>query len=121
VSSHQLVEIQHTCDRVAILTQGRCIASGTVEDVLQRGHRATLRVGVPDLAAGLQVLEDAGIRARRNHTALEVELPAGEAGRVSEALGRQGIWVTELHAEEANLEDVFLELTAASALEEVLR
>ena len=121
VSSHQLVEIQHTCDRVAILTQGRCIASGTVEDVLQRGHRTTLRVGVPDPDVGLAVLRDAGISARANHTALEVDVPAGGAARVSEALGRQGIWVTELHAEEATLEDVFLELTAPPALEEVLR
>jgi len=120
VSSHQLVEIQHTCDRVAILTQGRCIAAGTVEDVLQRGRRTTLRVGVPDLAAGLAVLRDAGIKARTNHTALEVELPAGEAARVSEALGRQGIWVTELHAEEATLEDVFLQLTTMPTLEEAL-
>jgi ABC-2 type transport system ATP-binding protein len=121
VSSHQLVEIQHTCDRVAILTEGRCIASGTVEDVLRRGHRTTLRVAVPDLAAGMAVLHDAGISARRNHTALEVDLPAQDAARVSEALGRQGIWVTELHAEEATLEDVFLALTASPTLEEALR
>ena len=39
VSSHLLTEIQHTCDRVAILTRGRCVAAGTVDDVLQRGHR----------------------------------------------------------------------------------
>jgi len=118
VSSHQLVEIQHTCDRVAILTEGCCIASGTVEDVLQRGHRSKLRVGVPDLAAGLAVLRSAGISARMNHTALEVDLSASEAGSVSEALGRQGIWVTELQAEEATLEDVFLELTQVPTLQE---
>src|SRR5688500_11400837 len=53
VSSHLLVEIQHTCDRVAILTERRCIASGTVEDVLRRGHRPTQRAAVPDRAAGL--------------------------------------------------------------------
>ena len=53
-----------------------------------------------------------------NHTALEVDLSAGEAGSVSEALGRQGIWVTELQAEEATLEDVFLELTQVPTLEE---
>jgi ABC-2 type transport system ATP-binding protein len=125
VSSHQLVEIQHTCDRVAILTAGRCIASGSVEDVLRRGHRTTLRVGVPDLSAGLAVLRSEGISARLDHTALEVDLPAAEAGRVSEVLGRNGIWVTELRAEEATLEDVFLELTTVQTaipdLEEALR
>jgi len=111
VSSHLLVEIQHTCDRVAILTQGRCVATGTVDEVLERGHRTTLRVGVHDLAAGLAVLHEAGIPASRNHTCLEVDLPASEAARVSETLARQELWVTELHADEASLEDVFLELT----------
>ena len=121
VSSHQLVEIQHTCDRVAILTRGRCVTSGRVEDVLQRGRRTTLRVGVPDLSVGLTVLRDAGIAARPNHTALEVDLPVSQAARVSEALGRQGIWVSELHAEEATLEDVFLELTTIPEVEQAVR
>ena len=119
VSSHLLVEIQHTCDRVAILTQGRCVASGSVDEVLQRGHRTTLRVGVADLAAGLAVLVEAGIPTTRNHTCLEVALPASEAARVSEALAQKEIWVTELRHDEATLEDVFLELTTPPALEEV--
>ncbi len=119
VSSHLLVEIQHTCDRVAILTQGRCVATGTVDDVLQRGHRTTLRVGVSDLAAGLTVLRDAGIPATCDHSALVVDLPASEAARVSETLARSQLWVTELTADEATLEDVFLELTTGPALEEV--
>ena len=121
VSSHLLTEIQHTCDRVAILTRGRCVATGTVDDVLQRGHQTTLRVGVHDLAAGLAALHEAGIPATMNHTCLEVALPATEAARVSETLGRRELWVTELHADEATLEDVFLELTADHQLEEASR
>jgi ABC-2 type transport system ATP-binding protein len=121
VSSHLLTEIQHTCDRVAILTRGRCVAAGTVDDVLQRGHQTTLRVTVPDLAAGLAALHEAGIPATQNHTALEVALPAAEAARVSETLGRRELWVTELVADEATLEDVFLELTANPQREEATR
>ena len=37
---------------------------------------------------------------------------------MSETLARQELWVTELHADEATLEDVFLELTTAPTLEE---
>jgi ABC-2 type transport system ATP-binding protein len=119
VSSHLLVEIQHTCDRVAILTQGRCVASGSVDEVLQRGRRTTLRVGVTDLAAGLTALVEAGIPATRNHTCLEVALPASQAALVSETLAQKELWVTELRHDEATLEDVFLELTTPPALEEV--
>jgi ABC-2 type transport system ATP-binding protein len=112
VSSHLLVEIEHTCDRVAILSRGRCVVAGPVHEVVDRGHRSRLRVGLADPDAGLAVLLDAGIPAERNHTCLEVDLPASEAARVSRLLGERDLWVTELHADEATLEEVFLELTA---------
>ena len=121
VSSHLLVEIEHTCDRVAILSRGRCVATGPVSDVLKQGHRSTLRVGVDDLDAGLAVLLDAGIPAARNHSCLVVDLPSTEAARVSQTLARRQLWVTELHRDEATLEDVFLELTAAPIAEEATR
>jgi ABC-2 type transport system ATP-binding protein len=121
VSSHLLVEIEHTCDRVAILSQGRCVAAGPVADVLGRGHRATLLVGVADLDAGLAALRDAGIGAVRNHELLHVDLPPTEAARVSEVLARRALWVTELRTDEVTLEDVFLELTAPPTAMEALR
>jgi ABC-2 type transport system ATP-binding protein len=121
VSSHLLVEIEHTCDRVAILSQGRCVAAGPVADVLRRGASSTLLVGLADLDAGLAALHDAGIPASRNHTLLHVELPPTDAARVSEVLARRALWVTELRTDEVTLEDVFLELTAPSAPQEALR
>src|SRR5438105_9048453 len=45
VSSHLLSEVEHTCDRVAIIAHGRCIASGRVDDLLAGGlarHRVRL-------------------------------------------------------------------------------
>jgi ABC-2 type transport system ATP-binding protein len=119
VSSHLLVEIEHTCERVAILSHGRCVVAGKVREVLRRGHGSRLRVGLADLDAGLAVLLDAGIPAVRNHTCLEVDLPSADAARVSRALGERQLWVTEMHADEATLEDVFLELTTDPTPEEV--
>lgn len=121
VSSHLLVEIEHTCDRVAILSRGRCVAAGSVSDVLLRGHRSSLRVGVADLDAGLLALHEAGIPATRNETHLHIDLPSTQAARVSEALARVQLWVTELRSDEVTLEEVFLELTAAPLPEEALR
>ena len=121
VSSHLLVEIEHTCDQVAILSRGRCVAAGSVSDVLHRGRRSSLLVGVTDLDAGLVALHDAGIPATRNQEYLHVDLPPGEAGRVSQTLARQEVWVTQLVSDEATLEDVFLELTSTPAPEEALQ
>src|SRR5262249_30082377 len=40
LSSHLLGEIEQVCDRVAILARGRCITTGTVDEVLRVGRAA---------------------------------------------------------------------------------
>ncbi|MGH9153475.1 MAG: ABC transporter ATP-binding protein, partial [Acidimicrobiales bacterium] len=64
VSSHLLTEIQATCDRVAILTRGRCVAAGPVDQVLAAGRAGSLVARLDDLAAGAAALAAAGIDAR---------------------------------------------------------
>src|SRR5207248_506755 len=44
VSSHILSEVRQTCDRVAILARGRCVTTGSVTDVLERGGGPALLV-----------------------------------------------------------------------------
>ena len=112
VSSHLLAEIQHTCDRVAILNRGRCITQGTVAEVsAAAGHAATMLVTVDDLSGALAVLDRAGIPSECRDGQLRVGVAAPDAARVSRILGEQGHWVRELRPEERSLEDLFLEMT----------
>jgi ABC-2 type transport system ATP-binding protein len=117
VSSHLLSEVRQTCDRVAILARGRCVAAGPVAEVLSNGHGAGLLVRLDDLEAGRTVLRGAGIQASLAGDALHVDLPPGEAAAVSKALAGEGLYVTELRPDEADLESVFLALTAERPLE----
>ncbi len=123
VSSHLLSEIEQTCDRVAILNRGHCVAHGTVAEVLARSNRAeALVVRTEDVGAAHRVLIDAGMNADHVDGHLRVHVPATEAATVSRLLGTAGHWVTELREEERSLEDRFLELTAGgteSSAEEV--
>jgi ABC-2 type transport system ATP-binding protein len=111
VSSHILSEVQHMCDRVAILARGKFVAGGSVDDVLARGRSNELVVKVPDPATAVEVLSAAGVRATREDDGLRVFLPPVEAARVTEALARQGVYLSELRPAEVSLEDVFLQLT----------
>ncbi|MBA2624566.1 MAG: ATP-binding cassette domain-containing protein [Acidimicrobiia bacterium] len=112
VSSHQLGEIQQTCDRVAILREGRCVLSGAVDEVLTGGRAASFLVRVGDRAAALGALQDAGIRAApAAEGLLLVDEASVDPARVTETLARRRLWVTELRPQERSLEDVFLELT----------
>ena len=111
VSSHILTEVQHVADRVAILANGKVVASGPVRDVLASRAAEGLVVKVRDLPAGVTALERAGFTVTAASDSLTVHTDPKDAERVSMALGREGLWVSELRAVEADLEKVFLELT----------
>jgi len=111
VSSHQLSEVQQMCDRVAILSRGRSVATGKVAEVLARGRRDVLIVKLPELEDGLRALQGAGLEATMDDAALRVSLPASEGARITEILASRGMFLSELRPEEVSLETVFLELT----------
>ena len=112
VSSHILGEVQQTCDRVAILSRGRCVRAGPVDEVLSGGRRTGLIVRLADLQAGMAALAEAGIPAALGDGFIRVDLPPADAEDVTRSLARRRLYLTELRAEEVSLETVFLELTA---------
>ncbi len=114
LSSHLLSEVQHTCDRVAIVAKGRTIVTGTVDEVMASQRTAGLVVRLADTAAGLEVLVGAGFRVHAADGALHVDIPASEAERVTKTLADRQLYLTELRPAEVDLETVFLELTAGT-------
>jgi ABC-2 type transport system ATP-binding protein len=117
VSSHILSEVQQIADRVAILARGECVAAGPVEEVLSAGRARGVIVRLDDLDAGARALADAGLRATVDNEALRVEVAPSEAATVTRILADRGLYLTELRADEIDLETVFLELTADESKE----
>ncbi|MGH9266291.1 MAG: AAA family ATPase, partial [Acidimicrobiales bacterium] len=115
VSSHLLSEVQQTCDRVAVLARGRCVAAGPVDDVLASRRSRGLVVKLADLERGRAALAEAGIGSTLNTDHLRVDLSPAEAERVTRALVGKDLYLTELRPEEISLESVFLDLTGEQA------
>jgi ABC-2 type transport system ATP-binding protein len=113
VSSHQLAEVQVTCDAVAIVDRGRMVAAGPVDEVLRLGGSTGLLVRVDDLARGEAALSVAGFDVTVDETHLRVAAPATAGAHVTRTLADAGQWVSELRVEEVSLEDLFLEITGA--------
>ena len=89
-------------------------------EVLSLGHRARLLVRVPDAGVATAVLARAGIVASAYDPVtqlLYVDVAADAGARVTEVLAREGIYLSELRAEEVDLETVFLELTEGPSRE----
>ena len=63
------------------------------------------------------MLNATGIQASRNGDGLHVAVALDQAATVTKALAAQGLYLTELRPDEADLEAVFLELTSQPPLE----
>jgi ABC-2 type transport system ATP-binding protein len=112
VSSHILSEVRQTCDRVAILSRGRCVAAGPVSEVLAAGATTGVSVRLGDLQAGLRALESAGMQASLTNGVIRVAMPPEDASKITRVLAERGLYLSELRADEQDLEDVFLKLTS---------
>jgi ABC-2 type transport system ATP-binding protein len=125
VSSHILSEVQQVADTVSIIGRGRLLAEGGVDDILARGGTASVRVGVPDPARAAQLLTAAGFRTSPGTPGTVLVSPGTgpdgrpvplDGSRVTRVLAEQGIYLAELAWQRADLEEVFLALTAQEHL-----
>ncbi|MEU3453035.1 ATP-binding cassette domain-containing protein [Micromonospora sp. NPDC006766] len=113
LSSHILAEIQLICDHVTIISQGRRVAYGRVDEVLAGfdQHEWQVRVAEPERA--VELLGQAGLSVTAHPDHLLVT-GVDEPELISRTLGEQGLWVRELIPLRPDLESVFLELTGTT-------
>ena len=114
LSSHLLSEVQAVCDAVTIVSRGRTITTGRVADVMSSvGVTGRVRVGLADLTAGGEALSRAGYAVTAAGEHLFVS-GAQDPAEITRLLAGHGLYVTELVAERADLEEAFLALTTES-------
>jgi ABC-2 type transport system ATP-binding protein len=111
--SHDLAEVQESCDAVSILSGGRLLTSGRVSELLGESVSRT-RVLVEDPDRATRLLTDAGYDVSRSGQAL---LVAGHdhPELITKRLADQGLYVQEITAVRPSLERFFLQVTGAAA------
>ncbi|WP_409020452.1 ABC transporter ATP-binding protein [Brevundimonas vesicularis] len=110
LASHQLLEVQRVCDRVAILNRGRLAAEGRVSDLIAGGER--LRLSATPLARVLAVL---GERGQMDGDAVLASIPRAEGPALLRALIEQGVEIDEARWVGTDLEAVFMAQTTMEA------
>lgn len=111
VSSHLLSEIEQVCSHIGIMSRGRLVLQGSLDDLRQRGA-ATVTVETPDGGPAREVLRGLGLTvgdARDGH--VEAKLGATRPEDVTAALVGSGVAVRGLAVRRPTLEDLFVELT----------
>ena len=110
LSSHLMSEVEQVCDRVGVISQGRLVGEGTVDELRGREGlwlRAEPLGEAERLLGTLRGVEEV---ARDDH-GLRITAEPAAAPAINRALVEAGIAVSELRPERASLEKVFLELT----------
>src|SRR5262245_38936262 len=114
LSSHLMAEVEQICDRVGVISRGRLVGEGTIDEL--RG-RESLWVRAEPLERAERLLGTIrGIEeVARSDGGLRIAADPAAASEINRALVEAGIAVGELRPERASLEKVFLELTETEA------
>jgi ABC-2 type transport system ATP-binding protein len=99
------------CTRVGVIRKGKIVAEGTVDQL--RGAATLIIRGTPEETAKSVLVEEIGVE---HVTALgggtfSLAVDLQRTAELNKRLVQAGVAVSELHADERSLEDVFMELT----------
>ncbi|SFS69683.1 ABC transporter ATP-binding protein [Brevundimonas viscosa] len=108
LASHQLLEVQRVCDRVAILNKGRLVREGSVSELTAVGERLRLAAGPVE-----RVLEALGAKGSRDGDAVLADVSRAEGPALIRALVEQGVDIHEARWVGADLESIFFSETGA--------
>lgn len=108
VSSHLLSEMEHTADRVVIVSHGRLVREGSLADIVGRSAGA-VQARTPDPVRLRDALAAAGLPVEVHDGTVFVS--GATTGQVGHLAFGAGVELSELMERPTDLEDVFLELT----------
>jgi ABC-2 type transport system ATP-binding protein len=113
LSSHLMTEVEQIADRVGVVSKGRLVGEGTVDE-LRGGESLWVRAEPLDSAEHvLGAIRGVG-QVVRLDGGLRVAADPASAPTINRALVEAGIAVAELRPQRASLEKVFFDLTRES-------
>ena len=128
LSTHILSEIEHSCDKVIIISRGKVVATDTVKNLNSRmkgAESVVVEVGAPPAVDGAQIRQVfeqmPGVSrvvmrdSQEGRHSFEIEglRDAAVRGELARTVVHAGWDLTELRPQGFSLEDIFLELTAS--------
>jgi ABC-2 type transport system ATP-binding protein len=111
LSSHLLSEVEQLCTHVGIISVGKMVAQGSVEDLRGRGE-AMLRVETDDASGAAKVLDRLGLEAIIvTGEVVSAQLDGQRPEECNRELVLAGVGVRSLTTDRRSLEDAFVALT----------
>ena len=112
ISSHLLVEIEQICTHLAVMSQGKIVAQGSVEE-LSASQILNFHLKTPDVSLAIEVLETLQILAIADGEDVRALIAQGEIqpGLIVKSLVEAGVEVVAFSLAAPTLEERFVLLT----------
>lgn len=116
LTTHYLEEAEQLCDRIAIINQGKLIANKPTRELVDMAREKIVVVTLDDDVAVLpsHAAFDKVEREGERSFAIYYNKDRTNAGEILSAVGALGHRIIDVSTREADLEDVFLNLTRAA-------
>lgn len=116
LTTHYLEEAEEMCDRIAIIAQGRVVACDTTEALLARldNKELTLTLAAPILALPDALLPFGPTVTAQNRLTFRYRRSEAPVSSILAAVAASGLTILDVSTDEADLEDIFLQLTSAA-------
>jgi ABC-2 type transport system ATP-binding protein len=113
LTTHYLEEAEQLCDTIAIINHGRVIACETKSALLRRLDSKELQIHLAEpltaIPAALKTFEPE--QTAPNRLVFRYHVSSSPVSSILTAMQSAGLTVVDLRTEEADLEDIFLQLT----------
>ncbi len=112
ISSHLLVEIEQICTHLAVMSRGRIVAQGSVEE-LSASHILNLALVTANTQLALTALTSVGINATADGELVSAQIPNGQiaAEQIVQVLVECGVGIKSFNLDAPTLEERFVLLT----------
>jgi ABC-2 type transport system ATP-binding protein len=114
ISSHLMTELQDIADQVVVVGRGKVLADASVEELIARASGQQVLVRTPAATEAARALRRGGTAATVIDTNT-LSVSGLEPQHVVEVLGQAHVPFSEITAQRATLEDVYLQLTSGQA------
>ena len=117
LTTHYLEEAEELCDRIAIINHGKLIANKPTRELIEMAREKIVRVETEKDVADLPSHEAFAKVEKLHERSIEVTYDKDQlsAGQVLAILQGQGMTIEDVTTREADLEDVFVQLTGTGA------
>jgi len=109
INSHLLMEVERVCDHIVIMSKGRIIREGTIEELTPNTGRVSFAVEASD--RDLESLADGlGSGFRRTDGGFEIDLDPGQQNALIDRLRSAKVGIAGIARRKLTLEDTFIDL-----------